>query len=838
MPQGSHWASDSLFGIRFRPGEGHICSTCAIAALALLASALQEVRSPRPDECRIRGLAIARSDSQPLPGTEIRLSQLASGELSATVFADADGRYRIDGVEAGTYALSAARPGFASVVIEPVVLKPGEMLEIDLSLPLEEIEGSVEVLSREGAGAAAARSVDPQQLDLAPIRGDDFRQALPLLPGLLRGSDGRLVFKGGRSAQTALIVNNANDVTDPATGELGFILPSDAIETVSFLANPFSPEYGRFSTGVTNLVTRQGDNRWKWRIHNFLPRPKRRDGSIMGVSNFAPRIGASGPLIEDRLFIAQTLQYRHVVTNVPSLPELESDTFLESLASFTQLDAVLSDRHTLSGIVSFYPRKLDYVNLNTFNPQEATPNFRQRGYNLGLFERFSISSNALLESILSFKRYSIDVFGQGFDEMELTTEGRRGHFFNSQRRRSNTWQWIERFSLLRKGWGGEHLLKFGFDLERSSYHSDTSSRAINVLRSDSTLSRRIEFFGPGQQRRSSTELAIYAQDRFRVNDRLQLEFGARLDRDGLFERFNLAPRMGFAIAMLPQGRGILKGGAGLFFDRVPLIAGSFESFETRRVQRFASDGQTPLGPTQVFRPQSARDLRTPFGFAWNVEYGQRLGERWRLRTSFLRRNGHRELLVDAVEGPENLLRLDSRGRSRYWELEMTAQFAPREGDEATLTYVRSRSRRDLNQLTQLLGDFHEPVIRTNQFSLDDADAPHRFILQGRFGLGWQLSLHAIAEIRSGFPFSAVDQNQDYVGVRNRAGRLPTVGTLDLQLNRPFRWRRWAGRIGLRFFNISNRFNARDVQNNIDSLDFGLFSNQIRRQLGFNIQITP
>ncbi len=36
-------------------------------------------------------------------------------------------------------------------------------------------------------------------LDIAPLQGDDFQSLLPLLPGVVRGPDGRLRAKGGQA---------------------------------------------------------------------------------------------------------------------------------------------------------------------------------------------------------------------------------------------------------------------------------------------------------------------------------------------------------------------------------------------------------------------------------------------------------------------------------------------------------------------------------------------------------------------------------------------------------------------------------------------------------------
>ena len=118
-------------------------------------------------------------------------------------------------------------------------------------------------------------------INVAPLRGDDHTAYLPILPGVVRGPDGRVNVKGGRATQTTLLVNTSN-VTDPATGDFGFNLPVDAIESVTLLPNPYAAEYGRFSSGVSTIVTRRGTQKWELSFNNFFPKFRWRDGRFRG----------------------------------------------------------------------------------------------------------------------------------------------------------------------------------------------------------------------------------------------------------------------------------------------------------------------------------------------------------------------------------------------------------------------------------------------------------------------------------------------------------------------------------------------------------------------------
>jgi hypothetical protein len=149
-----------------------------------------------------------------------------------------------------------------------------------------------------------------------------------------------------------------------------------------------------------------------------------------------------------------------------------------------------------------------------------------------------------------------------------------------------------------------------------------------------------------------------------------------------------------------------------------------------------------------------------------------------------------------------------------------------------VSYVRSHSTRDLNDYDQFFGNFRNPIIRANQNSLSPTDVPNRLIVRGTFGLPGQWVFSPLYEWRTGFPWSAVNEFQDFVGTRNETGRLPSVSTLDFTLARPWQFKKYRFTAGLKIYNAFDTGNERDVQNNITSADYGTFYNPIQRSIGF------
>lgn len=136
---------------------------------------------------------------------------------------------------------------------------------------------------------------------------------------------------------------------------------------------------------------------------------------------------------------------------------------------------------------------------------------------------------------------------------------------------------------------------------------------------------------------------------------------------------------------------------------------------------------------------------------------------------------------------------------------------------------------------EFYGNYRNPIIRPNQFSLAATDTGHRFLFRGLFvAQSWNIS--PVVEFRQGFPYSQRDEDLQYVGARNRAGRFPNVWVLDLDIQRPFQIGPLNTRIGVRMFHLFERDFPRDVQQNIGSLSFGQFSNFVERSIGLTFRI--
>jgi hypothetical protein len=781
----------------------------------------------------ISGVVTIQAGDLVLPGAEVVVARPGASEPTGTAISDDSGGFEFHGLAPGLYDVRVSKPGFNPVVRRDVEVVADGTTELAMDLTLASIVESVSVEAVEPDAAQSAtsgREIAADFLNVAPVAGDSFRSLLPVLPGVLRGDDGRIRLNGGRPDQSGLQVGGAS-VTDPVTGDFGLELPTDAVETIQVISNPYLSEFGRFSSGVALLETRRGSNEWRFTANNPLPWPQFRGKSIRGIRNFSPRLLVGGPLIEDRLFLTQALQYEKRRIGLRSLPEDADDKQIERFNTFTRIDWQMAPVHQLVATVAVFPRTQRFVNLSTFVPEAVTPDIQELGHQTDL-ALSSMTLGGLVESRLTYRRYDVDVLPQTAGAMTITPLGLSGRHFNEQFRNSHSLQWLGSFSRGWTGRGGEHLVKGGLDVLHAQFTGRSSSRDVEVRDLAGMLRERVSFAGEARQAARATDVAAYLQDRWRPHDRLLVEYGVRLDRDGVMTTMNLSPRIGVSWSVWSDGRGVIRGGLGRFVQRTPLAVATFEEFERRAVTVVDAAGSEV---TTTYTPELVA-AAAPQAYVASLEYNHRLTPSWSFKASQVHRNGSREFLVDPQAAGGRLV-LNGDGESRYVESEATLGYVDGRGRSLFLTYVYTDSTADYNNLDRYFGNLRQPLIRGNGFTRTDVDVPHRLIARGTVPLPWRWQLAPLAEVREGFPYSVVDGGQNFVG-RQNSRRFPALATLDVAINREITVRKRRLRVGVRAFQVLNLFNPRDVQSNVDSGQLGAFYNSLERRIGVTFQILP
>jgi hypothetical protein len=773
-----------------------------------------------------------------LSGVVVRLTNERPGEKELQAVSDQEGKFDFVGLLAGNYVISIDLKGFkkyeqrVSVQIDATVEQNALLQPLPVTETVTVTDDQMEASKTDSTTPATITSA---ALRDAPLIDQKFQDALPFLPGVLRGPDGTLNIKGTRPSQSGILVSSLN-VTDPVTGTPAIELPLEAVETIQVHSNPYSSEFGKFTGAVTTIETRSGTNDWRYLVTGVLPRPRWRDGSLFGIGAATPRIAVGGPIKKDKLFFFQSVEYRFVRTNVPSLEDLnerQRDIQRESFDSFSRVDYIVNANNRLTVSFSIFPQKFDYFNLNTFNPSDTTANFHQRGGFLAFNEQATFKSGALLQSSFSAKQFDGDIFGNSAAPYRITPDRNFGGWYDRQHRESHRYELLEVFNFAPKKWRGTHSLKSGLNFSHTNYDGTDRSTPVTIARENGTTYQQLNFAGSGTLRQSQNELSLFVQDKWQINRRLVLDLGIRYDRDEIAKKNNFAPRAGVVILPTDSDRTVIRGGVGLFYDKIPLNVGAFNQYQSQIVTTFANDGVTVTDGPRLFRNTLPEGLKNPYSIAWNVQVDHQVTPRLLLRFGYEERNTRRDFVIEPDANQDALLLLND-GKSRYREFQAVARFRFQEGRNIFLSYVRSQAQGDLNDFNTYFGNLRQPVIRPNEYSTQPFDAPNRLLFWGDFGLPRNIVATPVVEWRSGFPFSLLNQQQDFVGPRNEGGRFPQLVTFDLlvmkRLSIRFRGKKYRGRAGFTIFNITNHWSPRDVQNNLNSNQFGTFYNSPERSL--------
>jgi hypothetical protein len=805
-----------------------------VAIAALVISGLLGQQSVRAeDPAKIAGVVFTATqrDRAVIPGAHVRL---ATAESVRETLTDATGEFIFTDVTPGSYSVEATANGLRGSVV--AVISVDRAIRADIEMKPTALDESVTVTSETPSSVESDSSTN-QKLGRntvvnAPNTNERVDSLLPLIPGVLRGPDGLINMKGARSSQSGYLINNASGA-DPVTGNPAVTLPLDVVESVNVIANPYDPEYGRLTGGVASIETTTGNfNAFRFTVQNVVPRLRRRDGDILGLEASTPRMTLTGPLVKNRVAFTQSFEYRFVRTPISSLPPTRRDTKIESFNSFTQVDTNLTQRQTMSVSLALFPQKYNYLGLNAFTPQESTPDLHQRGYMVSLQHHFALSAESMITSQFSYKRFDADVTPNSSDPYRLAIETAEGGFFDRQKRNSDRFELRETWQREAHEFMGSHEFKAGAEFSRNTYSGAVDMIPVSILGTADVPIENISFGPSARFGLRDNEVSWFAGDRWSPFQRLTLDLGLRFDWDNLARRVNTAPRVGFAVSLTKDARTILKGGIGLFYDRIPLNVAAFPLLPDRTVT--VLDGASGVTQTTVYANRFSGPLLDPRSLGWNIELDRRISSGLIVRAGYLERNTVHTFVLDPTPAvPGNaLLSLASTGHSFYREFQLTAQYRFRKGN-VNVSYVRSKTFGDLNDFNQFFGNDPAVIIQPDARVRQPFDAPNRVLFWGALEAPFRLTVSPVLDVHTGFPYSVVNEYRQFIGPPDSV-RLPRFASLDLQVTRPLvvrlGHRTLHMRVGASVFNLLNRFNPRDVQSDVDSLRYGALFDGVGRTL--------
>jgi len=266
-----------------------------------------------------------------LPGATVTARNVDTG-FNRTVPTDEVGAYRLEFLPIGRYTLEVALAGFRTVNRAGLVLNVNDAVKLDITLQIGGLEESITVEAEapvvNTATAELSKTVEAKQIETLPIVDRNIYSLLDITPGVQSNNNGvasastgtsnltlgfpeqRTLINGGADGGTGS-VNYYLDggINMTALRNTGNILPNpDSIQEFKVQTNSYNAEFGRFSSGIINVITKSGTNKYKGSVFEFT-----RDGKLnakeWGSTTDRPplkrnQFGATfgGPIARNRTF--------------------------------------------------------------------------------------------------------------------------------------------------------------------------------------------------------------------------------------------------------------------------------------------------------------------------------------------------------------------------------------------------------------------------------------------------------------------------------------------------------------------------------------------------------
>jgi hypothetical protein len=278
--------------------------------------------------------------------------------ISQTVATNLSGIYSFPDLMVGTYDIQVEAPGFRIYRRTDVVLDANAVLHVDVPLSLGNRADAITVAASgthvETADTQLGEVVAGSKIEAVPLNGRSFTDLLALQPGVAPTttitnmsiqaagaailspsgnlSPGTISINGQREYANGFSVNDA-DVVERFTMGAAVVPNLDSIAEFRVLTGNFDAEYGNYSGGRINVVTKSGTNRFHGSAFEFL-----RNTDLDSRNFFSPeravyqqnQFGAlfGGPVVRNKVFFYSDYQatrlHQGVDTGLISVPSLEN----------------------------------------------------------------------------------------------------------------------------------------------------------------------------------------------------------------------------------------------------------------------------------------------------------------------------------------------------------------------------------------------------------------------------------------------------------------------------------------------------------------------------------
>lgn len=282
----------------------------AIAILAALAI------SCRPIQASVGGSisgTVSDASGSVVANASITLREVDTG-LLYRARTDGKGEYMFPVLSVGRYELDIAALGFRGYQRKGIVLDTNAALALDATLAVGDVAETVHVTDNtmhvETSSTQMGEAISGRQMTAVPLNGRSYTDLLSLQPGVAPATSitsstvqdvgatildpsgtlnpGTISVNGQRESANYFSVNGA-DSEEGVNGGSAIVPNLDAIAEFRILTGNFDAEYGEFSGGQINVITKSGSNKFHGDAFEFL-----RNTDLDARNYFLPLVAHSG----------------------------------------------------------------------------------------------------------------------------------------------------------------------------------------------------------------------------------------------------------------------------------------------------------------------------------------------------------------------------------------------------------------------------------------------------------------------------------------------------------------------------------------------------------------
>jgi len=589
-----------------------------------------------------------------VPGVAVRARNADTG-FERKAESDQTGTYRLTGLPTGTYEVVADGQGFRPFRAPVVTLSIGRDVVLNIPMQLagrtEDVTVTATIQLVSPRSSAVGEVIDLARIQGLPLNGRQFANLAGTVPGVAIGfhSDSTRStqyspqISGGNGRNINYVVDGG-DNTDDTVGGLLQMFPLEAIQEFVVLSHRFDSEYGRSSGGVLNVVTKSGTNERRGTWFTLL----RDDGMNARTVNekrngveaqpyeryqFGGSLG--GPVVLDRAHYFGAYE------------RTQQDTrqIVDALGMFPGEEGIFDvpvRQHLFTGklTATFGPTQylaVRYGRDHNTQPIGAGPTIAHSAWatTTNSFDSINVNHNWLVrpsvlnEAVVQYSDFVNDTPANGTGpsiQFQPPSPIRGGiSLFAPQRTEQLKWQFRDDVSwTTADGPGLSHELRGGVSWihePRLRLYMGTQTQGLYTMLELNPAGpiTDVQVYGNDPTANFPLEqIGLYAQDDWRVSDRVTLNLGIRWDyvrgfpidqsdspnfqamqqagaagrfagtlledfgKEPRADRDNLQPRLGAAIDLFGNGRDIVRGGWGLYTDLGYLASNVlFAAFDAR-----------------------------------------------------------------------------------------------------------------------------------------------------------------------------------------------------------------------------------------------------------------